>query len=60
MILGKLEGETTMTTQAYRFKKDVFTASEAKDWLKKHKIKCIEFELAKAQLIDEFLDKIKF
>lgn len=60
MILGKLDDETTMTRQAYRFDKNVFTASEARDWLKKHKIKCIAFEQAKAELIDTFLEKLKF
>jgi len=60
MLLGKLHDETTMTTMSYRFDKNVFTSSEAKDWLKKHKIKCIEFEPAKAQLIETFLDKLRF
>jgi hypothetical protein len=46
IIIGKLKGKTTTTTQAYRFKKDKFTADEAKKWLKDHDIKYIKFEAA--------------
>ena len=46
IIIGKLKGKTTTTTQAYRFKKDKFTADEAKKWLKDHNIKYIKFEAA--------------
>lgn len=46
IIIGKLKGETSMTTQAYRFKSDKFTAEEAKKWLKDHKIDYISFEPA--------------
>ncbi|MBU0909625.1 MAG: hypothetical protein KJ717_08655, partial [Proteobacteria bacterium] len=46
IIIGKLKGKTTTTTQAYRFKVDSFTAAEAKKWLKDHKIKYISFEPA--------------
>ena len=46
IILGKLKGKTTMTTQAYRFKKDKFTIAQAKKWLKDHDVKCIKFEPA--------------
>jgi hypothetical protein len=60
MILGRLKDETTMTTMSYRFDKNVFTAQEAKDWCKKHKINCILFEQAKAELIETFLEKIRF
>ena len=41
IIMGKLKGETTMTTQAYRFPKSSFTAAEAKAWLEEHKIKFV-------------------
>lgn len=46
IIIGKLKGETTMTTQAYRFDSNKFTASEARKWLKDHKIDYISFEEA--------------
>lgn len=46
IIIGKLKGESSMTIQAYRFDADVFTASEAKKWLKDHDIKYISFEAA--------------
>lgn len=46
LILGKLKGETTMTTQAYRFDKSKFTADEAKKWLKDHDVDYIGFEAA--------------
>lgn len=46
IIIGKIKGETKTTTQAYRFNKDVFTAGEAKKWLKDHDIDFISFEAA--------------
>jgi hypothetical protein len=46
IIIGRLKGETTTTTQAYRFKKASFTASEAKKWLADHDVKYILFEKA--------------
>ena len=47
LIVGRLTGETKTSTQAYRFDKEIFTATEAKAWLKKHKIKYTSFEAAK-------------
>ena len=47
LIVGRLTGETKTSTQAYRFDKESFTATEAKAWLKKHKIKYTSFEAAK-------------
>ena len=58
IILGRLKGETTMTTQAYRFDKNIFTAAEAQAWLKKNKVKCIEWEPAKSKC-EDFLKMIK-
>ncbi len=49
LILGRLNGETTMTTQAYRFDKENFSVSQAKKWLIEHKIKYILFEPASAE-----------
>lgn len=49
IIIGKLKGEDTMTTQAYRFDAKEFTAEEAKKWLKDHDIKYISFEAAKEE-----------
>lgn len=46
IIIGRLKGKTTTTTQAYRFKKSKFTAAEAKKWLKDHNIKYMSFEAA--------------
>lgn len=46
IIIGRLKGKTTTTTQAYRFKKDKFTVAEAKKWLKDHDVKYISFEPA--------------
>jgi hypothetical protein len=47
IIIGKLKaGGDSMVTQAYRFKADVFTADEARAWLKKNDIKFISFEPA--------------
>lgn len=46
IIIGRLKGKTTTATQAYRFDKDKFTPSEAKDWLKEHDEKYIVFEEA--------------
>lgn len=61
VILGKLKGETTMTTQAYRFDRKVFTAAEAKQWLKDHKIQYISFEAAEPpkSLEELFFEKLK-
>jgi ATP-dependent protease ClpP protease subunit len=50
IIIGRLKGKTTTTTQAYRFKKDKFTTDEAKKWLKDHDIKYIKFEAASGEL----------
>ena len=66
IIIGRLKGETTTTTQAYRFKIKNFTVSEAKKWLKDHDIKYILFEPAtekenkgEAMTKEEILEKLK-
>ena len=46
IISGRLTGESKTSIQAYRFDKDVFTATEAKAWLKEHKIDTTAFEEA--------------
>ena len=46
IIVGHLKGETTMTAQTYRFDAKKYTPEQAKEWLKKHDIKPIEFEPA--------------
>jgi len=58
IIIGRLKGETTTTTQAYRFDAKVFTATQAKAWLKKNKIKYISFEKAtgKGNIINDDID----
>ena len=46
IIIGKLKGETSMTTQTYRFHTDQFTSAEAKAWLKKNKVEYLSFDPA--------------
>lgn len=46
IIIGKLKGEDSMVTQAYRFPVDQFTVEEAKKWLKDHNISYLKFEPA--------------
>lgn len=46
IILGRLKSDGKWEAQAYRFKSDKFTVSEAKKWLKDHDIKYISFEPA--------------
>lgn len=63
IIIGRLIGKTTTTTQSYRFDKDKFTAAEAKTWLKEHKVKPILFEPAtepqkKKKVAKEYLTHI--
>lgn len=56
VILGiKAGGESEV--QAYRFKKDAFTAAEARAWLKDHKIEYIAFEAA-ASPVQAMIDAI--
>jgi len=59
IITGWLTGQTTMTTQCYRFKADIYTVSEAKKWLKDHKINYILFEPAKKSLTQTFFENLK-
>jgi len=54
VIMGRLKGETTMTEQAYRYNKKIWTASEAKSHCKDHKG---TFEAAKKYIL--FVDKEK-
>lgn len=56
IIVGRLKGKTTTTTQAYRFDKDKFTAAEAKKWLKDHDIKYLSFEAAKK--VEKSMDQV--
>ncbi len=58
IIMGRLKGETTMTTQAYRFEKSKFTVAQAKAWLKEHKIKTISFEKAQKKDQDDLEENI--
>jgi hypothetical protein len=58
IIMGRLKGETTMTAQAYRFDKTVFTVAEAKAWLKKNDIEYISFEPASKSLMESFFEKL--
>ncbi len=47
IIIGRLKGEDTMTTQAYRFPAENYTPEEAKKWLEEHEVKDYTFEAAK-------------
>ena len=47
IIIGKIKGTNKTETQTYRFSKDKFTPSEARDWMKKHNKEFISFEEAK-------------
>ncbi|MEW6613932.1 MAG: hypothetical protein AB1401_00450 [Thermodesulfobacteriota bacterium] len=51
IIIAKRTGDKngSMITQAYRFDKTKFTVKQAKDWLKKYKVKYIMFEPAKEE-----------
>jgi HK97 family phage prohead protease len=60
IIIGHLIGETTMTTQAYRFDIKEFTANEAKAWLKDHDIEYISFEAATKKSTGSFQVKSNF
>jgi len=55
IIVGKIKGESKLTTQAYRFNKDNFTVAEAKKWLKDHDIKYIDFEPASGKNMNDEL-----
>ena len=46
IIIGKVEENGPMVTQAYRFDKDKWTADEAKKWLENHDVKAVSFEEA--------------
>ena len=50
IIVARLKGETSLTTQAYRFKKDRFTVDQAKKWLRDRDIKWILFEPAVSKI----------
>ena len=50
IILARLKGETTLSTQAYRFQKDQFTVAESKKWLRDRDIKWILFEPATGKM----------
>jgi len=49
-ILGRLKGETTTTTQAYRFPKDAYTPRQAQQWLRAHHVKVMKFEPASTEI----------
>jgi hypothetical protein len=46
MIIGRPKGKTTTTAQAYHFPAGLYTAAEAKAWLKANDVTCSEFEAA--------------
>ena len=43
VIMGKLNGKTSMTTQAYRFKKSRFTVAQAKKMAKRPQYNIYKF-----------------
>lgn len=44
IIVGKLKGQNTTSVQTYRFDSKKFSPKQAKEWIKKHNIKNIDFE----------------
>jgi hypothetical protein len=48
-IFGKKDSKSPMEVQAIRFDKHKFTPEQAKEWLRKHGYKWIDFEPAKAE-----------
>lgn len=46
ILQKKSNSSGPMEVQSYRFKKQYFTADQARQWLKKHKISVIAFEPA--------------
>ena len=48
IIMGKLKGSDSMTTQTYRFDSSKFSAEEARKWLKDHNIHILSFEPAES------------
>lgn len=59
VIIGRLKGKTTTTAQAYRFPIKLYTAEEAKKWLKDNKIKFISFEPAEPKKDGDEIEEIK-
>lgn len=49
VILGLKEGESKTYAQSYRFATSKFTVEQAKEWLVKHELKSIAFELASGE-----------
>ena len=48
IIIGKLKPRgASMVTQAYRFRKDVWTPAQARKWLREHNIQYVSFDPAK-------------
>jgi hypothetical protein len=46
VIIGRLKGKTTTTAQSYRFPISLYTVAEAKQWLRRNRVKYISFEPA--------------
>jgi hypothetical protein len=55
IIVGRLKGKDTTTTQSYRFNKGKFTFEEAKKWIKEHDVKTILQEKATGKEIKAFI-----
>ena len=50
IIIGKLKPRgASMVTQAYRFRKDVWTPAQARKWLREHQIQFIRFDPARKE-----------
>jgi hypothetical protein len=57
VILGKTKNGNSMMAQAYRFDRAKFTPAEAKQWLKDHNIKVIEFAPASNEHVNRAIRK---
>lgn len=53
IIVGKLKGETTTTTQSYRFRKPKWDISKVKSWLNEKNVKVLSID---GQVIEEMTD----
>lgn len=59
IIVGKLKGQSTTTVQTYRFDSKKFSPEQAKEWIKKHNIKNIDFEESTGEDMQKASDVIE-
>lgn len=59
IIIGKLKGQSTMTAQAYRFDKSIYSYDDAKKWIKDNNINPISSEKASMQAFVRLYSEIQ-